>query len=618
MIPLQQVPEGVLAIGEELANDLEIKQAANVMWSLRTEGIAQVRANELTIEATVDHQLDHLVDELAQSEGIAGRLLWIPVDKTAGTLFLEINGKPFRVRDLSPRTASDSIVEITTETELRVFAPGYKSGIDIVILADCSGSMNIDDLTDEADYVPQTSVWNLFRTSTSGLRSLPRIEALRRALNQLLETRLRVTGRMSRIALVAFTTVCSVRFPRSGGMAEFDENASDEVIREFRDAINLLQAEKAGTDIGQAIYNAAELLYRHGRPNNDRLIVLISDGANWKPKGQEATGEMVHATQEPVSLMEHLHREMKIGLHAIGISTEAIFMDYYRGKHGLRNTPDISSIPNHALLEQLVLVGGGDPAETGDTNVLQRYLTGLGAGVTRSVGKPRSPSTPILQPHELAILAAIKKRALRVSTTTDVEVELATLKNDIKKLRDDCNGYMGSSPAFRSLFLQTDKMLEAVDRYMVRETQSVEDFTLFINNLSQCFWESLDKKVKNREVNDEPAPIPTVAQIIHKGLRPIRLLRNYYVHDKERELDGGAKSEDRRDHEQRVAFVEYVVGEKYIQDDDAVLWSRLQRGVLVHLRETLKTAVGEFKKKADLAGKPDAPGKDQPDFVWKW
>jgi len=413
LIPVEQAPEGVLAVGEDLAETLGMLPADRASWQLQAGGISCQQAEELVLEVTVQHQLDEVVDQLNRSEDLAERLLWVPGSLGEQPLMVEIDGRPYRVREVVPPPAQgNTIIEVNPKTQLKVFAPGYTSGIDIVILADCSGSMRIPDLTDEADVVPTSAGWNPFRRTTpASARGLKRIEALQRALHRLLETRLRVSGRMSRIALVSFTTEGAVRFPRGGGMQEIEENASPVVVQEFRDAINLLQAESAGTDIGQAIYYAAELLYRHGRPGNDRLIVLISDGANWKPKGQEATGEMVGALEEPVSLMDHLHREMKIHLHAIGISTRSIFMKYFGGAHP-GHVPDESSIPNHELLEQLVLVGGGDPTEIGDTIVLQRYLTGLGSGVTRHLRKPLATPPP-LSAFEAEFLAAARKPASR-------------------------------------------------------------------------------------------------------------------------------------------------------------------------------------------------------------
>jgi Mg-chelatase subunit ChlD len=95
---------------------------------------------------------------------------------------------------------------------------------------------------------------------------------------------------------VRFTTDCAVRFPKGGGMAEL--NAGAPVVREFREAVALLTPEEAGTDIGQALHYAAQLLHTHVRPGNDRLVVLVSDGATWKPKGEEAYGEVVQAVND--------------------------------------------------------------------------------------------------------------------------------------------------------------------------------------------------------------------------------------------------------------------------------------------------------------------------------
>jgi Mg-chelatase subunit ChlD len=628
LIALPQAPEGVLAVGEDLAHALSILPSDRAQWTLQIGGITHLQADALTLEVTVEQQLDEIIEQLNRSDDLAGRLIWAPAAQANQTPFLEVNGKPFRVRELSPGTSSDNtIIEIGPQTQLKVFAPGYKSGIDIVILADGSGSMRYPDLTDYADDVPASGGWNILRKTQSGVRGLERMVALHRALNQLLETRLRVSGRMSRVALVAFTTSSSVRFPRGGGMAEIDENVSPAVIQEFSDAINLLQADPtAGTDIGQAIYYAAELLYRNGRPGNDRLIVLISDGANWRPKGQDAAGEMVQAMQEPVSLMEHLHREMKIHLHAIGISNREIFMRHWH-RANPNKEPHPTLIPNHELLEQLVLVGGGEPTETGDTNVLQRYLIGLGAGVTRHIRSPRPSSPPALQAYEIDALASARKPAARTSTRAELQVELRELQAEIKSLRDACNGYTSGTVA-RLMFAQTDKLLDAFTRYMVTEVQNVEEFILFINNLNQCFCESVDRKMLKGEVKDEPPPIPLVTDILHgEKMDVISILRNNYMHDKVRALSeddsstisGSSRRDARKEHRKLVDVLQQLVGVRYIEDGDAELWSRLQRAVLIQLRDVLRQIRDEFKRAEQPSpATTEASEATGSDFVWKW
>jgi hypothetical protein len=56
---------------------------------------------------------------------------------------------------MKPRPASGkTVLEIIPATDLSVFSSSARSGVDIVILADCSGSMGTKDLTDSSDQVP--------------------------------------------------------------------------------------------------------------------------------------------------------------------------------------------------------------------------------------------------------------------------------------------------------------------------------------------------------------------------------------------------------------------------------------------------------------------------------
>src|SRR5262249_48849847 len=155
------------------------------------------------------------------------------------------------------------------------FAASHRSGVDMVILADCSGSMGIDDLTEVSEAPPpsRTSAWaTFFSRAPSGPRPLPRIRALQRALTDLLDNRLRVAGSTSRIALVAFGHTSELRFPRTGGMLEIDENSPPSLVQQFRDTIATLKAENWNTNIGQALQFAAAHISQYGKPDNERLI----------------------------------------------------------------------------------------------------------------------------------------------------------------------------------------------------------------------------------------------------------------------------------------------------------------------------------------------------------
>src|SRR5205085_824333 len=86
------------------------------------------------------------------------------------------------------------------------------------------------------------------------------------------------SGRVSRIALVRFTTQCDVLFPREGGMAEMSADSEPAVGDAFQRAVLQLRPANANTDIGNSLHYASELLHRHGVPGNDQLIVLVQVG----------------------------------------------------------------------------------------------------------------------------------------------------------------------------------------------------------------------------------------------------------------------------------------------------------------------------------------------------
>ncbi|MFT4125587.1 MAG: hypothetical protein QM662_05085 [Gordonia sp. (in: high G+C Gram-positive bacteria)] len=69
------------------------------------------------------------------------------------------------------------------------------------------------------------------------------------------------------------------QFPREGGMIEFDADSPPRRIHDFRTAVATMHAD-GSTNIPNALHEAANLLYRYGRPGNEKLVVLISDGAH--------------------------------------------------------------------------------------------------------------------------------------------------------------------------------------------------------------------------------------------------------------------------------------------------------------------------------------------------
>ncbi|MEU3455016.1 vWA domain-containing protein, partial [Micromonospora sp. NPDC006766] len=388
LFPVPELPAGVVAIGADLVDEHGI-DVGTVRWALR-EQPAAVPA-QIVLEPMTDGSVQELARTLLAAPDLRSRVL---LPEAAASVWITVGGTPFRVRGAADAAGRpiDGLVRIGAETHVLLYSQSGRTGVDIVILADCSGSMGLAD-------VPQTGgedahSWRLGARSRSS--TMERADAQRRALLHLLQARLGTSGRVSRIALVRFTTQCEVLFPREGGMAEMSADSEPAVGEAFQRAVLQLRPVDGNTDIGNALHYASELLHRHGVPGNDQLIVLVSDGADWNPKGDEATGETIAATTDPVSLMEELHGMADIRLHAIGISDEATFLRWWQAARG--STPyQPWMVPDHRLLTNLVRVGGGDPSRVGGLDVLEDYFAGLGAGVTTRIGPPgrESPLPPV-------------------------------------------------------------------------------------------------------------------------------------------------------------------------------------------------------------------------------
>jgi hypothetical protein len=392
LVPLAAVPDGVVAVNEDLAPRLGLDESPEGQdWRLDAVPVEPVKS--LTLESSVEAPFDVLVREIGEA-GLPGMLLWIPPQENA-ELWIDVPGSAsFRVRALEAGGRRGVLVEIGERTDVELFVSSARNGVDIVILADCSGSMSVPDIP---EYSEGSAYGGHF--GQGGARGRPRMDVLRSALNDLLEMRLRISGRVSRLAMLKFTHTTEHVFPRDGGMAELDAGSTGPAVDEFRNAVAVLRPEDAGTDIGNALHEAANLLYLHGKPGNERLIVLVSDGAHWSRRGNDGVGEVVYADREPVSLMEYLHVHTKVRLHAVGVSTMAM----YRRWIAAGNRGGEVFEPNHELLQQLVRVGGGDEAAIGGFDVLARYFSGLGAGMTRRVtlGRVQRPRPDAALPPRL-------------------------------------------------------------------------------------------------------------------------------------------------------------------------------------------------------------------------
>ncbi|XVV10014.1 vWA domain-containing protein [Actinoplanes sp. CA-131856] len=572
VMPLPDLPEGVVAVGEALAGRLRLSETGGDPWALFVGQAAP--AAFATVEPMTDGVFKTLAEELSRATDVAGQVLWVA---DADSTWLSVDGAPMLVREVTDAEgrALTGLVEITGQTELLMFSPGNRTGVDIVVLADCSGSMSIDDV------------------GRSPMGGIKRSEALRNALQRMLAARRRVAGRVSRIALVKFTHESAGVFPRAGGMAEMDADAPPAVFEEFESAVNQLIPQKAATDIGQALHAASELLHRHGVPGNDQLIVLVSDGAHWQPKGEDATGELVAATDDPISLMDELHRAAKIRLHAIGISDRQSFDVWWRANYGSQQQ-NITLIPNHDLLGALMNVGGGDAARIGGVDVLEEYFGGLGAGVSRRVGRPASPRTPALQPEMREALSRLNQIDVR-------------LRQEIERLADEIRGVY-SLCAEASQRRKVGKVFRPSNRHtdLVELGQPVlsrRDFVSWISSVYKVFHENLDSRLQN----GGPYPVDGVDEVLGRGSEFARLfaLRNDEMHDMPK---GDTRS-------WAGDFYARWTGRFALTPDDAGSWAKLQHGALQTILDALRKAEALINRAPEANEAPPAEEEDEVQLV---
>ncbi|MEU7037154.1 vWA domain-containing protein [Streptomyces sp. NPDC046237] len=588
LVPAPELPEDVLVVPEQLALEHGLAEAP---WHLRPVEAAVPATVEL--ESPAELSLDEAARRVQSSTLLFGHVFAYGDRHGQADEWIDVGGHPFRVRSVTDRSGQplNGLLSIGAETRISVFAPGVRSAVDIVVLADCSGSMGANDIPDAREG---------FRIRRDV--RVTRMEALKRALRTMIDARAQVDGLVTRFALVRFDLTTQVLFPGRDGMAEVTTAPGDRSLEQLRGAVTLLKHGDQPTDIGKALHRAGELLYRHGVPDNDKLIVLVSDGAHWAPMSEDRSGESVAGTEDPVSTMEELHTELGIRLHAVGISDQTLFgrwWEEYCKQQKVRLQPPQHLVPNHELLQQLADVAGGDRHRIGGVDVLEEYFTELGSGVVRSVGTPAQKRLPALQldPGEVTVAArrTVVDPSRRERWETQVETVLG-LYSEICAASVPRLGY--------ALF---DAAPPADLLRMRRIASNHMDFTAWLAAAFKVFHERMHKSV--RFPNRDPQyvaklPLPALVEPLWDGrLGEVHGLRNFFLHNPE--------------YEKRTEKLNRQVGEVLLKhtgmyavgEEDAEGWQRLQGGLLGNL-STMLSEVLDL-----LVSPPPGQGEHAPSAV---
>jgi len=323
---------------------------------------------ELVVEqGNIDREINNLQRE--RRDLFLQRCLLIEPGQPVSDLSLPMLGRGyFNFRSIQPAPEairSKSILVFDENTTLNLFVPHRKSGVDMVIVVDASGSMDLCDYVD-----------------ASG-RARSRIEGVRGALETLLQRRLASGSRVSRIAVVLFGANTRMLYPLQDVMMV--ELESETQIEEMRESIRYLnqvglerlRVDRMHTDISGALRYAAELLDYYAQEGNEKMLVLLSDGADWtEDTAGESDGEIVRTTHDPAVLADSLHYDSGVRIHTVSISDEQSLRRHEDRRYWNQGW----AIPNTALLRKIADFTEGLFIESPDARALARLFDELGEG----------------------------------------------------------------------------------------------------------------------------------------------------------------------------------------------------------------------------------------------
>jgi Mg-chelatase subunit ChlD len=246
-----------------------------------------------------------------------------------------------------------------------MFVPHQKGSVDMVVVVDGSGSMDLE------DYLGRDG------------RPSSRLEGVKKALEVLVERRLRSITRVSKIAFVVFGSNSRVFFPhQSSDMTELNHEITRmellDDIRKINDvSLRRLGVDRNGTNISQAIEYAADMLNYHSYEGNEKTILLLSDGADWKENNDYSSlGEPMPTANDPATLADDLYYVSEIRIHTIAISDEQAlnrFSPQHRGQVG--------AVPNPKLLKLIAENSHARVFANPDATVLADLFDELGEGM---------------------------------------------------------------------------------------------------------------------------------------------------------------------------------------------------------------------------------------------
>lgn len=357
---------GGLRINQIFLEDLGLTQGQP--WSImRVPNTTPVK--EVVLETTVE-QTDIEALQRQRHGLFINRCLLLQAEGKINSLSLPIAGQAhFNIRSIEPSLDSPqakTLLVFDENTRFKLFVPHSKRKrpVDMVVVVDASGSMDLEDYVDANN------------------RPHPRLAGVQGALETLFQKRLAAAGsRVSRIAVVVFAGNTGMLYPTDAAMADLQNMKKPEIRQFMRNLCKFwlehhLKLDRTSTNISAALRFSAELLNYYSEEKSEKVLLLLSDGADWKEdKDSTYDGEIINTLQDPAVLADNLHYDSKIRIHTIAISDERACKRHIKPEHWTT-----SSIPNTVLLREIAQVTKGMFFASPSAHRLTKLFEEIGQG----------------------------------------------------------------------------------------------------------------------------------------------------------------------------------------------------------------------------------------------
>jgi hypothetical protein len=366
------VEPSTMYVNQNFLDNMGFRPNEDRFWSVRSAP-AILAVKEVVIELVVEQgNVDREINSLRREQRnlFVNRCVLVEPGSTVKSLSLPMIGRGyfnFRSIEPAPETLwSSTLLVFDERTTINLFVPHRKGGVDMVILVDASNSMDL------SDYVGADN------------RVRSRLEGVRVALEALFQRRLASGSRVSRIATVVFGANTQMLYPQQqgGAMVELRNEALIEDIRASTRnlspfGLQRLSVDRLQTNISGGLIYAAGLLNSFSLEGNEKMIVLLSDGADWTEDVESRSeGEIVSTAHDPAVLADSLHYDSQIRIHTVAISDEQALR-----KHEDRRYWDQAwAVPNTRLLRKVADFTEGLFFERPDAGVLAKLLDEIGEG----------------------------------------------------------------------------------------------------------------------------------------------------------------------------------------------------------------------------------------------